>query len=128
METTQRTFITTRSYLDGKDLEINDLQEKIQDLERQVCDLKSADRIDTVVDINTSEDLTQKTSDTHQPEGVDIDCLSAEINAIEKFLIYKDRPEGQHSISGRSKNQSSIYVLLETAVMEVSHPKIATTF
>ena len=52
--------------------------------------------------------------------------LHAEIKALQKMLLLKNRPEGPISISGRASNHSSINVELNCALMEILHPKLAT--
>ena len=65
--------------------------------------------------------LESKTTTKVVPEEVNAEVLS-KLNSIDKMLIHKKRLEGPFCITGRSKNQSSICVNLETAIMYILYP------
>ena len=70
----------------------------------------------------------QKSTGGENPENPEVHKLNAEIKAIQKMLLYRNRPEGPISMSGRTNNQSSITIYLNTALMQVIYPKLGDDF
>ena len=123
-----------------KEALINESSCQVINVESRESESSSGERIDTagLISLETTEDgdennssvdggIMEKNALKHGPNNT-TDGTLAEIKAINKMLIYKNRPEGPISISGRSKNLSSINVFLETAVMQATYPKIESDF
>ena len=75
----------------------------------------------------TSEEVTHDNVENFTASPV-LERLAAELRYQEKLLVYEHREEGPISISGRSKNNSSVNVLLESAIMVELLPKLNEEF
>ena len=137
-------IIIERSVLDNKVETINSLQIQLETSQKENALLKSKlngnpnpiqhqNNANIAIDnhnVNNSSENTQESPHTISPSerSAGPDCISEDLKAIEKMLIFKSRPEGAISISGRSKNHSSINVNLETAVMLAVLPSMNEKF